>query len=275
LESSDVQPKQVRPRYWFVPAEGNVPRVLSPRAVGANSLCSLLLRIAQDSAWLLERASITSCPKAIQPRLLGLLTRRGLATYTGTIRAKKLTDEFAAHYSTDLLQRLQCDLDTESGDNWLLRLLRRPHQTQHPLHYLLLCQFLDHSIDLFFDLPDQTAHFGSGPWPCLNPACRYYRISVISECTVHYSQDSRRPVGTFACSCGFVYSRMGPDEGEGDRYRSSRIESYGLVWKRRLRDLWADPSTSLRSLARQLGIDPKTAVNMAIKAGLDVVVQRK
>lgn len=116
----------------------------------------------------------------------------------------------------------------------------------------------------------QPIYFGTGPWPCLNPTCGFFRQFIIVTCQIHFSSDSRRPVGTFACGCGFTYNRLGPDKTIDDCYRFSRVETYGTVWENRLRQVWLDPETSLRGVARQLGVDPRTASRHAARLGLHI-----
>lgn len=69
---------------------------------------------------------------------------------------------------------------------------------------------------------------------------------------------SKRPVATFTCSCGFVYSRMGPDKDSSDRYRIGRKKHFGDVWVARLKEYLQEGTYSVREIARIFQCDPKT-----------------
>ena len=45
------------------------------------------------------------------------------------------------------------------------------------------------------------------------------------------------PIGTFNCSCGFIYARKGPDKLVDDLYRIGRIKAFGGVWKGKLKEI--------------------------------------
>jgi transcriptional regulator with XRE-family HTH domain len=69
---------------------------------------------------------------------------------------------------------------------------------------------------------------------------------------------TRKPVGTFACDCGYIYSRTGPDCSDADRYRKGRVKVFGLVWEERLKSLLMDTHWTYRNLAERMGCDIKT-----------------
>lgn len=113
------------------------------------------------------------------------------------------------------------------------------------------------------------APFGSGPWPCLNPTCGEYRKPTISQCVVQYPASARgRPLGIFACACGFTYKRLGPDKTTEDRFRRGAIGEYGVLWEQRLHVLWAQGTVSVNTIACKLGVDPLTVKRQACRLGL-------
>src|SRR5712691_12792522 len=114
---------------------------------------------------------------------------------------------------------LHCELDERTEESWLERLAHKPDNAQHPLHHLLLIHCLEQTAEAFFHLPTEDKPFGTGPWPCLNPACNHFRQFQIKECHIIYSQHiGGKPMGTFACSCGYTYSRTGPDKSVNDHF---------------------------------------------------------
>ncbi|MGG0293734.1 TnsD family Tn7-like transposition protein [Bacillus pacificus] len=66
------------------------------------------------------------------------------------------------------------------------------------------------------------------------------------------------PIGTFNCSCGFIYARKGSDKLVDDLYRIGRIKAFGGVWKEKLKEINGEKRYSLREMARMLGVNPKT-----------------
>jgi hypothetical protein len=194
----------------------------------------------------------------LSKRYRQLLAEQGLATYSGRVRVSELLRDFCQFYPNELLQSLQCEIDTESQHSWLFRLVRAPKGSQHPLRHLLLMQFLGHTAESFFQLPHQFKPFGQGPWLCLNQAAAHFHQPVIQACEIAYSQEHGKPIGAFCCSCGFIYCRTGPDTTMEDQFRITKIRAFGSAWEEKLKRLWTDSTVSLRGMARQLGVDPTT-----------------
>ncbi|MCD8502295.1 MAG: hypothetical protein LRY71_12315 [Bacillaceae bacterium] len=128
----------------------------------------------------------------------------------------------------------------------------------HPFRHLLMLYFLEQDVDSFLQVEADTGPFGTGPWPCLNKAANHYNGFVIPEVNVTKDFKSKAPIGTFGCSCGFIYSRKGPDRLSEDKYRIGRIKAFGDVWKAKLHELAAEGTYSTRALAKMLGVDSKT-----------------
>ena len=61
------------------------------------------------------------------------------------------------------------------------------------------------------DVGEDEGPFGKGPWPCLNKAADHYKQPVIQHVNITRDYKSSAPIGTFECSCKFVYARKGPD----------------------------------------------------------------
>ncbi|HEY9694164.1 MAG TPA: TnsD family transposase [Oculatellaceae cyanobacterium] len=258
LENSNAQILHRKTRHEFVSAEQAIYLTL-PRFLELSNPCHrILLKIAQDTAWLLNQRELAPGIDSFRCRYLRLLAERDLATYSGRVNVSRLLDAFNYYYSASTLKLLHCEIDRKSEHNWLFRLVRSPKSAQHPLHHLLLIQFLDHTTETFFKLTGEFKPFGNPPWPCLNPVCDRFRKKSIKQYRLSYSKENGNPIGTFSCSCGFAYSRIGSDRSSEDSYRYSKVECYGLVWESALRELWADTKFSLRAIARLLEVDPRT-----------------
>ena len=226
-----------------------------------------LLALAQDIAWLLNHPQSALGGATAHARYLQLLHAQGFATRTGRLDLEALRSAFAAWYPADIQLRLPVPLQLAGEASWPVTLARKPRGVQHPLRHLLMIQFLGHTVETFFQLPPDDAPFGHGPWPCLNPACDRYHQGSISACQISYHR-SKEPVGKFACACGFIYARRGPDRDPADRMCHTDVIAVGPVWETRLTELWPDATYTLRDIACLLQTDAGTVRRYAQRLGL-------
>jgi hypothetical protein len=217
-----------------------------------------LLYIAEQTHYLLNNNIEPLGLDKLQKYYISRLHKQGLVTVSGRIRWLELIPMFNQYYGKKLLEDLNCYVDPNK-DTWLHKLLRRPKVSCHPLRHILLLSFLGETIKsmvcqigLVFYEP-----FGSGPWLCLNKAAEHYQYPVITSYVITRDSKTKLPVGTFRCSCGFVYSRKGPDKTNDDLYKIGRIKEFGDVWKNKLEGL-VQKEFSLRKMAVILGVDPMT-----------------
>ncbi len=272
LEESSVSRSAGRNNLQFISAD-EAARALPPRLISpSDSDHQVLLQVARDVAWLLERPISGSELSELHNRYLRLLIDRGLATYTGSIHVTALLRKFTRYYPSALLQLLHCEFtgSNHTKTNWLLKLVRPPKHAQHPLYHLLLMQFLGRTAEEFFRVPSEVSVFRDGPWPCLNAAAKHYREPVVQECILSPRLRDDRPVGTFSCGCGFSYVRSGPDSSPEDRFRVGRVITFGPVWEAKLKRLWKDPSLGLSEVGRRLGVDPLTVRRHALRLKLPI-----
>lgn len=265
LEKSGVSLRAARRQHQFVSAEGSILNLTSRSLDLDDKDHQALLNIARDAAWLLEHPSNGNELEALYNRYLRILNGRGLAIFTGNIRVEELLNEFREFYSADLLQLLHCEFSGSNHrkTNWLLKLVRQPRNSHHPLYHLLLIRFLGYTTEEFFSLPAELNLFGEGPWPCLNPAAEHYRQPVVTDFRYAWRQRHGRPRGIFTCHCGFSFIRSGPDSSPEDRFRVGRIHSYGPIWEDKLRKLWKNPAITLTDIRRKLGVDYLTVIRHA------------
>ncbi len=228
-----------------------------------------LLQLAQNSAWLLQNP-LQSDLASLRQRYLTILSQQELATLTGSVRIVQLTESFRERFTSGFLEALGCELDGRHPRNWLAR-IAQSNQVQPAIRHLLLIQFLGKTADQFFLEQINSKPFGEPPWPCLNPVCLHYQQPQITELKLGFTRRRpRKPLGTFTCSCGFTYSRIGPDSSYADRYRFSKVVSYGTLWESKLRELWAASGLSQREMAAHLGVHLETFKNHATRLGLSL-----
>lgn len=228
-----------------------------------------LLSLAKSANSLLWMNPIEYNQSKMQQRYLTLLGSKKLVTCNKIVKQRDLHEQFTYYYGEKLLHKLESKLDEENEYNWLKILTRKVKRVVHPLRHLLLIQFLSGGVEKFFIYSSTVSHpFGAEPYYCLNPVAEHYRERVVIDCKVTADYKTRQPVGTFACSCGFIYSRRGPDQNPEDKCKIGRIKSFGHVWENKLVQLLHEKEYSLRELARKMGCDPKTVLKISSKLGL-------
>lgn len=233
-----------------------------------------LVRLAEDAQVLLNSDFEKRNIEWYKEQYLAKMMEMGFATVNGKVYRKRLIKEFINYYGEEFLDMVQSSVDVDNDSNWLMDMIRKKNKTAHPIRHLLLSQFLGISLQDLFNIKMEYKPFGDGPWPCLYAASDHYLKPVVSDIKVAYSTDSKCPVGTFSCTCGFVYTRSGPDESEDARYRFGRIKKFGQVWEEKLKEL-VDRKLSLRETARLLGVDPITVKKYAKKLGLTTYWEKR
>ena len=271
LQNSSVHARNTRPQGQFISAN-RVIQAAEVRQVDPSNRCHImLLEIARDAIWLLDQHGSSAEFESLHKRYIAALVDRGFTTYRGKVYTRRLLEAFKIHYPSDLLKPLHCELDENRKSTWLARMIHTSQFAKHPLYHLLLIHFLGYTVKDFFNqpLPVEQKPFGEGPWPCLNPTSNHYRRLLIQECHISFHPKTKvRPLGTFSCTCGFVYCRFGPDQTPDDRFRIGKVKSFGLIWEATLRQLWEDHSLSLRQVAHRLGVGTYTVKVNAFQLGL-------
>ncbi len=267
LQNSNTHPRYLRTDNKFISAESAIQKIQPQPPSKPSSYEEILLKIARDSMWLLNQRGLTSDFESLSKRYLAILFEHNLATYGGLVYYRKLIQLFLEYYPPDLLSLLHCELGTKET-TWLNYLIHPYKKVQPPLHHLLLIHFLGHTIETYinYSIPFTDKPFGEGPWPCLNPTCVHYREPYIQR--YHHIYNRKRPIGEFSCDCGFVYYRTGPDMTVEDRYKMSQVKYFGPTWESTLRNLWEDPSLSVKQIACKLGCGISTVKRYVTKFGL-------
>ncbi|WEG12606.1 TnsD family Tn7-like transposition protein [Pullulanibacillus sp. KACC 23026] len=186
-----------------------------------------------------------------------ILRKMNLVTVSSRIRQKELYQVFLSTFPKGFLEHHECALDMEKEYNWLKVITRNLKRHVHPFRHLLMLYFLELDVDDLIDFKTDAGPFGVGPFPCLNQAALHYKQRVIHTVEITRDFKTKLPIGTFRCSCGFVYARKGPDNSVRDQYRIGRKKAFGEVWQAKLEEL-ARQNFSMREIARKLGADSIT-----------------
>jgi hypothetical protein len=215
-------------------------------------------KLSQDVSILLTRKFSAPSLAWFRQQYRSLLIERGLASATGRVKQRDLVNQFLYFYGWEVLEALDSAIDPESDCNWLNGIVRKHRKAFHPIRHLLMLGFLGISVEDVFERGSSYQPFGAGPWLCLNAAAEHYLKPVITRLEISLCCDSKKPVGTFSCTCGFSYCRTGPDTNPEDGYRIGKIKAVGPVWEQKLKTLVEQEQLGLRATARQLKVDPRT-----------------
>lgn len=201
------------------------------------------------------------------------LREKGYMRGNGRIDQIKLREDFIKFYDVEFLKLMQSFPSGIDGECWLRAITRKHRKVFHPIRHILLIHFLGKSVDTIYDNNDKSYNpFGKGPHLCLNAAANHYHKPVITDLRVTTCCDTKRPVGTFYCLCGFVYSRRGPDKTQEDKKKIGRIKQFGDIWLKQLNYLINEEKLSFRTCAKRLKVDTKTVFKYANK---DSVVKKE
>lgn len=228
-----------------------------------NLLIEKLESLAKETQWLVNQNLSQKIPDWFRYKYVSALIEKGFATSKGRIYQKEMLSNFIAFYGEDFLEVVQSMISYECQSNWLTSIVRKHRKSFHPIRHILIINYLYGSLKEFYKSDSIKKPFGDGPWPCLNAAAEHYLKPVVTNLKVSHCTDTKRPVGTFSCNCGFTYSRRGPDKTIDDKYHIGRVKSFGLVWENKLKDLIKNENLSLREIARQLKVDPNTVKKYA------------
>lgn len=247
-----------RGRHEFVAATATTCPRNAPHVAQLSSLIigDRLRALSERSAALLLDQSDPRTFAGWTAHYRGEMVRAGLASSAMRMRQAQLEVEFRNHFGPclDLFPGV-LDKGVFAGD-WLATMVRRHRKIAHPLLHLMLQQFLDSKQTL-------GSAFGAGPWPCLNPLARHRASAPVTNVSVHGNRGHR--VGVFACSCGYVYTRrLNTNTGT---LEAPRFWRFGPLLQPTLARLVAQRQ-SLRKIARELHIDPKTVAKLAAEHGI-------
>lgn len=272
--SDSIAPIQGFSRHQYCAASVQNCPIDVPTKSYDSSILKKLLLLAKDICWLINSDLPHREPSWFRNQYKALLIERGLAsTVTHKTYQKNLADSFLYFYGCEFLESLDSGVSYDEPHSWLFQLLCKRVDSSHPVRHLLMIRFLATSIKEFFTTNYDYRPFGESPWLCLNVTATHYLKPVVTNLVISRNHDrnydASRPVGTFRCSCGFIYTRTGPDKTEDDKYRIGFVKAYGHVWEEKLRELVETRKLNVHEIASQLNIDPRTIKRHAMLLGLE------
>ncbi|MBM7616165.1 TnsD family Tn7-like transposition protein [Alkaliphilus hydrothermalis] len=231
---------------------------------------SRLIEVSKAAYYLLENDLFEFNKDIITKKYKELLDKKELLSINKNIKQRELYEEFMNFYGEEFLEIMESSIDKDNEYNWLKVITRNSNRTVHPIRHVLLINFLSSDIREFFKKDNNHYNpFGKSPWPCLNPVADHYRKDIVYNIKMTADYETRKPVGTFTCDCGFIYSRKGPDINCEDRYMMGRIKNFGHVWEKKLIRYLNLKDYSIRDIAKLMNCDPKTVVKYDKILGID------
>lgn len=189
-----------------------------------------------------------------------LLQKLGYASYLGCINMEKLKIDLLRFCGENSNRMVDTTENISNLFNWLENVFFEENSPGDISYHLLLINFFGLTCEEFFDqkkLP--FLPFGSGPWPCLNPAAPHYRENVVENCVLTFNDYFLCTEGIFSCTCGFEYTKRWPYKSEEDHYRFKRVNKYGEIWENELLYLRNIEVLNFSEIGRRLGIYGATA----------------
>lgn len=222
----------------------------------------LMLVILTEEIERFMKAKLASKPENwLETAYLYQLSQIHLVQTSNQVYLNELCRQMQEFYGDELLRILESEIHyTPKNPNyWLSVIINKTMNCQHPVRHLILIHFLGFSVESFFNskIPKRfNQPFGNGPWLCLNPVCEFYQKPVIRKLLIGKCNMTDRPLGVFQCTCGYIYNRRGPDVSDSDKFRYTRIISYGPVWENALKE-YAQNKT-LKELSKIFGASTDT-----------------
>lgn len=220
---------------------------------GIYSYKDVAVTIAKQAYQLLQLPLHKLSREIISSKYRALLRERNLITASSRVQQKELYQAVRSHFPIDFLKRYESELNEKYEHNWLKVLLRNSKRHVHPLRHLFLLHFLQQDIESLETISIDKGAFGAGSFPCLNKASSHYKQFIIQDVDVTRDFKTKNLIGTFTCSCGFIYSR----KQSTDIFKIGRVKEFGHVWYQKLVELSRE-NISIRAIARELGVDSKT-----------------
>lgn len=266
LSDSKVQIRGFNKQEYIAAKQDNC-RIEETNIKYSEDVLEKLNKISNNANILLNHIYVKRPIEWFTKQYINVLIKLGFANFNGRVKQKDLTKSFKEYYGDEFLMLFQSNFDTDSEFNWLSDLTRRKNKTSHPIRHFLFTQFFGITLEELFNKEIEYRPFGDRPWSCLNPAAEHYKEDVINDMNIKYSIDAKKPIGSFTCSGGFIYTRTGPDMDYGARFKIGKVQSYGQVWKQKLQE-FVLKGKSIYEISKILDVDPAT-----VKKNIDLLYE--
>jgi hypothetical protein len=207
-----------------------------------------LLRIAQDSDWLLNQVEFNVELERIQALYQLILIQKGLASYTSKVHTRKLIKNLNVYYSCQFLESLQCKLEEASKNDsaWSTKTVSSSYY-QAPLKHLLLIHYLGFNAKSFLQATRDAIAYKSLAEEPLNETLECLETPNVTNTKLKQFEPD-----CSSTNCLLVHT----------------VKDYRSLWEQTLKKLWENPQVSLKGMAEELGVDKETVKSHAARLGL-------
>ena len=225
----------------------------------AAEIGRLLVRVSREQANLVRAGGVRPVPD-----YRAALERLGLMRSARKVDQRALSEAIEELYRP-ILRYLPSAARSIGQGGWPEAMSRSLRKAAHPLLHTLFAVFIEEreGKPRVARSRDPRVEFGAGSWCCRNPLADHCGRPVIR--TLEAYRNKGAIVGVFHCDCGYVYTRGISRSGN---LGPPRFRRGGPLLDEFLRAK-VRPGASLRGLAKQAGLDPKTLVRLAEGLGLD------
>lgn len=233
---------------------------------------NLLNKYAYEVNWLLNNECLAEF-NSFEGKIKNKLKSKEYYRSINAIDRVKLSDDLLNYYKNETLKYFNSTIN-DYGD-WPHEILNK-NKHHSSIKYILLIIFLWGSLKSFVEDKKnlnksiEYTSFGSGPWPCLNPACHSYRQDVINKVRIIKYKKPIRIVGVFECTCEFKYSR----KTSTNKYEVFKKISLGPVFKKRLYELLKE-NNSVDDIMIELDVSGYTVRKYRNKMNDDTFFQKQ
>ncbi|CAM3068584.1 TnsD family Tn7-like transposition protein [Paenibacillus sediminis] len=214
-----------------------------------------LLIIAQENNRLLNTDLVFTQRDIYEKCLDYARAMKYVNVQSSVILYEKLVPDLVLRFTKPLLMDIGISFNGEhiKGFN---KFFWKREVSLNPIYIIILILFFGKTLEEFLvSDSDGYAPFGRGPWPCLNQVCSKYLQNTIEAIELKNSRQFAKPRGHFKCTyCQFVYSRLGPDKSQEDRYQFDLIPDTGELWNSKFEELLSAEIIYLNEMADKLGV---------------------
>jgi hypothetical protein len=238
----EVPLKSINPyinRDWIKAAKEYCKTGFEPsELIKGTKLFDELLNFTKDVECFFSKNCTKLNIDSINKKYKNILFHRGFVFSDGKINRQKLEIEISEYYSKVFLELLDSVVIMNQKGSWIRDFARDNfNKNIHFVRHLLIIRFLFGSAEDFFKYCNKAYKpFGNGPWPCLNPFADHFKEKVVVDCKISTERGISNPIGVFSCSCGYVYSRKGPDKHPSDKYKMFHKVKFGHIWETKFKE---------------------------------------
>lgn len=273
LQNSNVKINNRNIREYITPNKNNC--IFDDKIKYSENIKQKLYNLSKNVALIMNGNTNKKPINWYKNNYINALKIKKFATINDTLRVDNLINAFREYYTDDFLNLISCSIDESTYDNWLVDILKKPRERHHTLKHLLVIDFLGYQVEEIIDNEIKYRPFGNPPWPCLNKLCDKYRDEEIKDVRLTYYSKADNLVGSFKCNtCGFSYSRRGPDIDKKDMYNFIKIKDLGDLWRAKLKELVLDEDVTIVEMKKILNVNKTTIYKNAEKLNLPIYTRR-